>query len=620
MNTITYIPVDDIVYDSKQPRKFFDEKALEELTESIKEVGILQPILVQPGVMIGTGHKTPQRPGYTIICGQRRYMAAWKAGLTEVPAIIRENLSPSEVLEIQIVENLQRKDVNPMEEAIAFDRLNNTFSIEEIANRVGKSATYVAQRISLTNLTDGWQQIVYNGGITLTLAYKLARMGKESQQEAYKEVVNKDGKLTQWAEGRLENMVDEDDHNLDEAPFDITDEEIHPQAGACTTCRYNSANQPLLFADLNAKQICHNSVCFSIKESKGFMKKVAELQGDPNMLFVSRTYGYDQKEKALVKELEASGITVLQYDDYEVIEEPIAPESWEEYLDEQKENEEWDEMGEREQEESLGVWMKDYKEYEQEYQKDLAEYQEHSKTARDAFIVMGYKKGQVVKVRLKKGAKKAAQKNEKADPLQAEILELDTEIQGIEDREKRNQELDREKVYKQLVDMLKAEDGSFLSSQDYITGAEIEALILAMAQNYSVKDALENASKSDYGYTHYTLWKDLIKAKDINKTLAVAARHFILSTLVSSMELDPNKYGKAAALQAIAEQYMPTTVEKLAMDQQEKATKRKANLNKRLTALREKRAQLEEQIRINKDNGQDLIKAYKKDLDKAKKK
>ncbi len=181
--TLTVLPLENIFLDDKQPRKFFDQKAMDELIESVKQQGILQPIMVRP---YGTTLLPKEKSGpttYRIVCGERRYRASEAAGLTEIPCVVRD-ISDDEVLEIQIVENLQRKDVNPMEEAIAFKRLQDRWELGEIAHRVGKNPQYVAQRISLTNLVDGWQQIMFEGKITLTVAYKLARMAPKVQEQA----------------------------------------------------------------------------------------------------------------------------------------------------------------------------------------------------------------------------------------------------------------------------------------------------------------------------------------------------------------------------------------------------------------------------------------------------
>lgn len=152
--TLQVIPLDDIEVDHNQPRKVFDDFAMEELTSSILKKGVLQPILVRP-----FGNK------YKLVSGERRYrasrsvQAAIKTRNT-IPAMIVE-MDDTEALEAQIVENLQRKDVNPMEEAVAFKQLQEKYSHQEIGLKVGKSEKYVAQRISLNGLIEDFQPFYF---------------------------------------------------------------------------------------------------------------------------------------------------------------------------------------------------------------------------------------------------------------------------------------------------------------------------------------------------------------------------------------------------------------------------------------------------------------------------
>ena len=134
----------------EQPRKHFDEEALQELADSIRQFGLLQPILVQDK----TDH-------YEIIAGERRWRAAKLAGLKEVPVIIR-NYSAQEIVEISLIENIQRQDLNPIEEAQAYRRLLEEFSLkqEEVAEKVSKSRTAVTNSLRLLKLCGNVQQML----------------------------------------------------------------------------------------------------------------------------------------------------------------------------------------------------------------------------------------------------------------------------------------------------------------------------------------------------------------------------------------------------------------------------------------------------------------------------
>lgn len=140
----------------EQPRKNFDEDALIELSESIKQFGIIEPILVQD-----------RQDHYEIIAGERRWRAAMKAGLKEIPAIIR-NYSEQEIVEIALIENIQREDLTPIEEALAYKKLMDEFHMkhDQVAERVSKSRTAVTNSIRLLKLCKKVQEMVENGMIT----------------------------------------------------------------------------------------------------------------------------------------------------------------------------------------------------------------------------------------------------------------------------------------------------------------------------------------------------------------------------------------------------------------------------------------------------------------------
>ncbi len=140
---VTQLSINEIEPKRDQPRKHFDEEALSELSESIAMHGVIQPLLVRP---ISDG-------GYQLIAGERRWRASRMAGLTQVPVVIRE-MSDSEAMELALIENLQREDLNPIEEAEGFKLLMDTYSLtqEQAAERVGKSRPAVANALRLLSL------------------------------------------------------------------------------------------------------------------------------------------------------------------------------------------------------------------------------------------------------------------------------------------------------------------------------------------------------------------------------------------------------------------------------------------------------------------------------------
>lgn len=168
----TTIAITKVEPNRKQPRKFFDEDKLQELADSIKQFGMLQPILVQD-----------RKDYYEIIAGERRWRAARLAGLKEVPVIIK-NYSDQEVVEIALIENIQREDLNPIEEAQAYKRLLEEFNLkqDEVAERVSKSRAAVTNSIRLLKLGDRVQQMVIDDMISTGHARALLAVEDEEEQ------------------------------------------------------------------------------------------------------------------------------------------------------------------------------------------------------------------------------------------------------------------------------------------------------------------------------------------------------------------------------------------------------------------------------------------------------
>ena len=158
----------------EQPRKNFDEDSLIELAESIKQFGLLQPILVQD-----------RKTYFEIVAGERRWRAAKIAGLKEVPVIVR-NLTEQEIVEISLIENIQRENLNPIEEAMAYKRLLTEFDLkqDEVAERVSKSRTAVTNSMRLLKLCDEVQQMIIDDMITTGHARALISIEDKEQQYA----------------------------------------------------------------------------------------------------------------------------------------------------------------------------------------------------------------------------------------------------------------------------------------------------------------------------------------------------------------------------------------------------------------------------------------------------
>ena len=167
------VKINEVEPNREQPRKEFDEDSLMELADSIRQFGILQPLLVQK-----------KKDYYEIIAGERRWRAAKLAGIKDVPIIVK-NYTDQEIVEISLIENIQREDLNPIEEALAFKRLLTEFNLkqDEVAERVSKSRTAVTNAMRLLKLNEKVQQMVIDE--MLTTGHARALLGIEDQEQQY---------------------------------------------------------------------------------------------------------------------------------------------------------------------------------------------------------------------------------------------------------------------------------------------------------------------------------------------------------------------------------------------------------------------------------------------------
>ena len=173
-NGVLKLAIESIHRDNSQPRRYFDEAKLAELTESIKAQGVLQPVLVR---------KDGQ--GYKLIAGERRWRAAQAAGLKEVPALVRE-VTEAQAFELALVENLQRADLNPIEEAEGYHRLQDEFGLtqEQISQRVGKERSTVANALRLLALPNDVKNLVADGSLSMGHARALLGVPRLPEMQA----------------------------------------------------------------------------------------------------------------------------------------------------------------------------------------------------------------------------------------------------------------------------------------------------------------------------------------------------------------------------------------------------------------------------------------------------
>lgn len=196
------VPIDHIVPNPHQPRHEFPADALQELADSIREHGIIQPLVVRQVPAEGRAGRD-SAPRYQIIAGERRWRAAQRAGLTEVPVVVKE-ASPEAMLELALVENIQRADLNPLEEASAYKELGDRFGLthQQVAQRVGRSRSYVTNMTRLLNLPEQIIEALYDGRITAGHSILLLQLGGPAQVRMMEETVAEGYSVRQ-----LEEMV-----------------------------------------------------------------------------------------------------------------------------------------------------------------------------------------------------------------------------------------------------------------------------------------------------------------------------------------------------------------------------------------------------------------------------
>ncbi len=173
-NIVKKINIDRVIPSEIQPRKFFNDTTINELAESIKKYGILNPIIVKP-----------ENGKFKIISGERRYRAAKIANLEEIPVIIKDDLNEKTSFEISLIENIHREDLNPIDEAESYEKLIKEFNYthQQIANLIGKDRTYVTNMLRLLNLTEFVKTQLINGNLTVGHCKVIVNLSEEEQNK-----------------------------------------------------------------------------------------------------------------------------------------------------------------------------------------------------------------------------------------------------------------------------------------------------------------------------------------------------------------------------------------------------------------------------------------------------
>lgn len=287
MTTFAQIPLAAIVPSPTNPRKHFDQAALDELADSIKATGVHTPVLVRPlpaHRLEDTAHLQP-RPTHELIAGERRYRASVQAKADTIPAMIRE-LTDDQALEVQIIENLQRQDLSALEEAEGYQSLidHSGVSAEDVAKKIGKSRAYVYGRLKLLDAGQDVRDALRQGMIGREHAQLLARIPSTLLQcKALKEIIranHPDGIMSSRAAGewiRKNYML-----KIEQAPFDHTDTTLSPRA--CTICPTRTGADQDIFADVMGADMCTDPSCYDNKVQQHHARRRAQLEAAGHMI------------------------------------------------------------------------------------------------------------------------------------------------------------------------------------------------------------------------------------------------------------------------------------------------------------------------------------------------
>lgn len=261
------------------PRKSLDTNAIGYLAESMEEHGLLQPITVRP-----------VDDNYEIVAGERRYRAAKQLNWITIPAIVRE-VTNDEMLEVQVLENLQREDINPIDEAAAFQTLIKKEDIEWLAARIHKSTRYVQDRLKLNNLSRLGKILLSKGHLPLSHAVLISKLTPEYQVKAldlcFPYIDFTDDTEYQWEEedlickvtvNELKESVNDFFAYFHMAKFDPADKFLNKEAGACTECPHRTTNNLLLFADITHEDRCTLASCFNAKNEQQVINNIEQAK------------------------------------------------------------------------------------------------------------------------------------------------------------------------------------------------------------------------------------------------------------------------------------------------------------------------------------------------------
>lgn len=539
VRNITMVALSDIQPSGYNPRKHFDETSLNELAESIRQQGVLQPITVRP--LAGTDR-------YEIVFGERRYRASVIAQTGTIPAIISD-LSDEEAEEMAITENLQRKDVTPIEEATAYQKLieSGRHTVETLTVLFGKSESYIRTRLKFTSLIPEIAALLEADELTISVAAEICRYGEDIQRDVYDKHLKDDVPYNSWRGMKASDVAYSIERNyttdLSRYSFDKT---------LCASCPHNT-NNLLLFHDGSCGH-CANRSCLAEMSASHLAEKALQfVEQYPTMSLCHQEYNYNE---TVVERLTAMGYEVveLKYCATAYPETPVVPQ--------------------REEYDTVEEYEEAYKEYEQ----DLSDYMEQCKSIHEqveAGKITPYIRIEQKEVVLCYLTNTASNATGATGATEKEL----SPVKKLEKQDERNKEIAREKTVADTKKQILKVD---MSERKF--GADEEKMIY-----FFLLSSLRKEHFSTVGITedraYYLTDEDKMKIVSnlTAKTKAIIRRDFLIANFKEA-------YGNNAAaglLLDFARKHMPEALATIENGYNEVYEKRHQRLEEKKAALLE---------------------------------
>ena len=481
---IQNIPLNKITISSLNPRFVYDQQELQNLADTIKTLGVIQPITV---------YKKDEE--YVLVTRTTRFKASKIAGKTDIPAYIREFKSDDEIAQVALAENIQRQNTNPLEEAKIFKTfIDSGLSEEQTSKALGVSAFYIRQRKHLNNLIDEYQKQFLIGDLDLADALLIARASSKQQKQFIKDDLD------------IYDIKSILRQNRNKLTSELNWEETTAKYPPCTGCIYNNHTASLFQDELDSIPICSNSKCFSLKFEVLAIEFLAKAIQDPQILFLEtestlpKLVEYLKSHNAEILDITALKTNYSQLFKPKI---PILSEYQERFTTGQYDSEE----------EMQNDYNEDLTIYERNNQEYLA--QLNSNIIFKVLNLDTENFGNLIYCIKKSGKTKSSQDLKNLSEKDKNI-QVKQEITRIQDREKRNKELDREKATVDIYNVLENNSDTYKMSINNISQElkQIEKLALIhylyQSSDYKKKEEVTKLIKECFGSDY-----DLLKNKFI---------------------------------------------------------------------------------------------------------